>query len=86
MFAMLNVALADAAVSCWDSKFHFDFWRPITAIRDADRLKNAALVADPKWTPLLDTPPFPAYISGHSTFSSAGATVLGIVVAMIVPF
>jgi hypothetical protein len=80
MFAMLNVALADAAVSCWDSKFHFDLWRPITAIREADRLKNAAFVADPKWTPLLATPPFPSYTSGHSTFSSAGATVLGIVV------
>lgn len=80
MFAMLNVALSDAAVACWDCKFHYDFWRPVTAIREADRLKDPKLAAEPKWTPLLDTPPFPSYTSGHSTFSSAGATILGIAV------
>ncbi|MBI3822897.1 MAG: phosphatase PAP2 family protein [Planctomycetes bacterium] len=68
LFAHLNIALADAGILCWVIKFTFDFWRPITAIREADR--------DEKWTPLLDTPPFPAYISGHSTFSGAGAAVL----------
>jgi hypothetical protein len=68
LFAHLNIALADAGVLCWVIKFTFDFWRPITAIQEADR--------DEKWTPLLDTPPFPAYVSGHSTFSSAGAAVL----------
>lgn len=66
MFATLNVALADAAIVAWDAKFHFDLWRPITAIREAD----------PAWTPLLSTPPFPSYVSGHSTFSAAAAAVL----------
>lgn len=66
LFAHLNIALADAGVLCWVIKFTFHFWRPITAIQELD--------AD--WTPLLETPPFPAYVSGHSTFSSAGAAVL----------
>jgi len=68
IFAHLNISLADAGVLCWVIKFTFDFWRPITAIQQAE--------GNDKWTPLLDTPPFPAYVSGHSTFSSAGATSL----------
>lgn len=76
LFAMLNVALADVAIVCWDCKYHFDFWRPVTAIRNAHRLNNPALEADPDWLPLLTTPPFPAYTSGHSSFSAAGAAVL----------
>jgi hypothetical protein len=76
LFATLNVALADVAIVCWDCKYHFDFWRPVTAIRNAHRLNNPTLEADPEWTPLLPTPPFPAYTSGHSSFSAAGAAVL----------
>jgi PAP2 superfamily len=68
LFAHLNIALHDAGVLCWVIKFTFEFWRPITAIRAAD--------GDEKWTPLLETPPFPAYVSGHSTFSAAAASVL----------
>jgi membrane-associated phospholipid phosphatase len=68
LFAHLNISLHDAGVLCWVIKFTFEFWRPITAIRAADR--------DEKWTPLLQTPPFPAYVSGHSTFSAAAASVL----------
>ncbi len=66
LFAHLNIALADSGVLCWVIKFTFEFWRPITAIQQADK----------NWTPLLNTPPFPAYVSGHSTFSSAAAEVL----------
>lgn len=76
LFAMLNVALADAAIACWDAKYDFDFWRPITAIRAADTDGNADTIADPAWLPLLITPPFPGYSSGHSTFSGAAAEVL----------
>lgn len=76
MFAMLNVAVADAAINCWDTKFHYDFWRPITAIRKADQDGNDATTADANWTPLIPTPPFPTYSSGHSTFSGAAATIL----------
>jgi membrane-associated phospholipid phosphatase len=79
LFALLNMALADAAVSCWDCKFNFNYWRPVTAIREAETAKNPYLQSDPTWKPLLDTPPFPSYTSGHSTFSSAAATVLRLV-------
>lgn len=76
LFAMLNVALADAAIACWNAKYDFDFWRPITAIREAGTDGNAATTADPAWEPLLATPPFPTYTSGHSSFSGAAAEVL----------
>jgi len=76
LFAMLNVALADAAIVCWDVKFDFDYWRPITAIQAADIDGNASTTADPAWQPLLTTPPFPGYTSGHSTFSGAAEAVL----------
>ncbi len=76
LFAMLNIGLADAAIASWDAKYATNFWRPITAIQSADTDNNAATVADPSWTPLLPTPPFPAYTSGHSTFSGAAAAVL----------
>jgi hypothetical protein len=66
LFAHLNIALSDTAVLCWVIKFTFEYWRPITAIR----------VEDPNWTPLLTTPPFPAYTSGHSTFSGAASALL----------
>jgi membrane-associated phospholipid phosphatase len=73
---LLNMALADAAIACWDAKYTYDTWRPVTAIRQADVDGNGATVADPQWQPLLSTPPFPEYTSGHSTFSGAAATVL----------
>lgn len=76
MFAMLNVAAADSAISCWDNKYAYDMWRPITAIRKADQDGNDATTADATWTSLIPTPPFPTYTSGHSTFSGAAATIL----------
>jgi hypothetical protein len=76
LFALLNVALADVGIACWDCKFHFHFWRPIQAIREADKDHNPATDPDPNWEPLLPTPPFPSYTSGHSSFSGAAATVL----------
>jgi PAP2 superfamily len=76
LFALLNMALADAAITCWDCKYRFELWRPVTAIRQADRDGNDATQRDAKWEPLLPTPPFPSYTSGHSTFSGAAAAVL----------
>lgn len=75
-FALLNLAMADAAIHCWECKYHFDYWRPVTAIRQADRLGNPAIRSDPDWTPLVPTPPFPSYTSGHSSFSGAASAVL----------
>ncbi len=77
MLALLNYALADAGIACWDGKYAYDLWRPIDAIRKADADGNAATTQVSGWTPLLVTPSFPAYASGHSTFSAAAATVLG---------
>ena len=68
--------LADAAIVCWECKYAFGLWRPITAIQLADQDGNRLTKPDPDWTPLLPTPPFPEYTSGHSTFSGAAAAVL----------
>ncbi|MEG5062839.1 phosphatase PAP2 family protein [Microcoleus sp. B3-A4] len=76
LFALLNIALADAAISCWDAKYQYNLWRPVTAIRQADADNNPETTADPLWTPLLTTPPFPEYTSGHSTFSGAADPVM----------
>lgn len=86
LFAILNVALADAAIATWDAKYHYDLWRPITAIQQADRDGNASTQVDESWTPLLISPPFPEYISGHSTFSGAAAEVLTSVLGENVAF
>ncbi len=74
--ALLNLALADAGIASWDAKYAYELWRPIDAIRKADTDGNSATVANADWTPLLNTPSFPSYTSGHSTFSSAAAAVL----------
>jgi hypothetical protein len=76
LFALLNAALADAGIASWDAKYAYDLWRPITAIRKADLDGNPATLPDPAWRPLISTPPFPEYVSGHSTFSAAAAAVL----------
>jgi hypothetical protein len=76
LFALLNIALADAAICCWDCKYHHSFWRPVTAIHRAAEVGNPGSVADPNWSPLLPTPPFPSYTSGHSSFSGAAAAAL----------
>ncbi|MGE3311191.1 MAG: vanadium-dependent haloperoxidase [Limisphaerales bacterium] len=76
LFALLNLALADAGIAAWDAKYAYDLWRPITAIHEASADGNPGTVADPTWVPLVSTPPFPEYVSGHSTFSAAAAAVL----------
>ena len=53
LFALLNIAMADAVIACWDAKYEYNFWRPVTAIRDADTDGNPDTAADPTWTPLL---------------------------------
>jgi hypothetical protein len=83
LFAMENLAAADAAIGCWNDKYHWNSWRPITAIREADSDGNPATTADPTWTPLFDpatpvaappalvTPPFPEHPSGHNCAGGA---------------
>ena len=77
LFALLNIALADVAIACWDSKYAYNFWRPVTAIRAAADDSNLATNPSSDWMPLLNTPAFPEYVSGHSAFSGAGAIILG---------
>jgi membrane-associated phospholipid phosphatase len=68
LFALVNIALADAAICAWDAKYIYNFWRPVTAIAFAEPELN--------WMSFITTPPFPDYVSGHSTFSAAAATVI----------
>jgi hypothetical protein len=77
LFALLNIALGDAAIAAWDAKCAYNFWRPITAIRLAPLDGSDATIGDPTWTPLLNpTPAHQDYISNHSTVSGAAAAVL----------
>ena len=74
--ALLNLAMADAVIGCWDAKLHYNFWRPIAAIREADTDGNPATVPDTAWTPLIGTPSHPDYPSGHSCVSGAAGAIL----------
>jgi hypothetical protein len=76
LFALLNMAAADAGITCWEGKYTYDTWRPVTAIRMADQDGNALTDVDANWLPLINTPSFPEYASGHSTFSAAAAAIL----------
>jgi hypothetical protein len=70
MFAAVDMSVADAEISVWHAKYVHGFWRPITAINLANTDGNPATVADPNWTPLLATPPYPEYPSGYNVFNS----------------
>ncbi len=61
MMALLNYALADAGIASWDAKYTYNVWRPIDAVRQADSDGNASTVENGNWTPLINTPSFPAY-------------------------
>jgi hypothetical protein len=76
VFALLNIVEADAHIACWDAKYTYNLWRPVTAIPAADTDGNPATEPDATWTPLLVTPNFPSYTSAHSTLSGAAAGVL----------
>lgn len=76
LMTLLNVSLADAGIAAWDMKFTYNSWRPVTAVKEAGRDENNETQAQLDWEPLLTTPNFPDYVSGHSTFSSAAATIL----------
>jgi hypothetical protein len=77
LFAILNMATADAAIACWRAKYDVPFWRPSTAIQLADTDGNPATSADPTWAPLVINPPYPDYPSGHACLTGATANGLG---------
>ena len=76
VLALLNMAQCDGAIGVWEAKNFYDTWRPITAIRAAAGDGNPATSPDPAWQPLIVTPPFQEYPSGHAGVSSAGAGIL----------
>jgi hypothetical protein len=73
--AMWSVAYADALIACFDAKYHYAFWRPVTAIRAGDTDGNDATIADPSWMPLVGTPNHPEYPSAHACITPVGGIV-----------
>src|SRR5262245_50125904 len=67
LFADVGTALFDSYVAVWDAKYEYNYWRPYTAIREAEVDDNPRTAADPNWEPLRTTPPFPEYVSAHAT-------------------
>lgn len=76
LFAAVDMSIADTAIAVWDGKFHYGWWRPITAIREADTDGNPNTTGVPGWTPLLVTPPYPDWPSGLNGVIGAASTVL----------
>lgn len=76
-FAMLGASTADALIAAWRAKYDYAYWRPITAIYLADTDGNPATEPDPDWLPLVDTPPYPEYVSGHAPFTGAASGTFG---------
>jgi hypothetical protein len=76
LFALANLAAADAAITVWESKVHYNFWRPFTAIREGDNDGNPRTAGDVTWTPLFATPNYPDYSSGANGVTGAFTTVL----------
>jgi hypothetical protein len=76
VFALLAMAMADASIACWDTKYEDNFWRPQTAIRNGDLDGNKHTDKDASWTPLIATPAHPSYASGHATLCNAARAVL----------
>ena len=76
LFAIGNIVTTDAGIACYDSKFFYQFWRPITAIRNADKDNNPDTTADPTWQALLGVPGHPEYPSQHGCFTAAFSDTL----------
>jgi len=76
MFAVYQMAFDDAALAMIAAKFHYNYWRPITAIRNGNADGNDTTATDPAWVPLLSTPNFPEYPCGHCTVAAAAAEVM----------
>jgi hypothetical protein len=74
--AMEGVTFADGLIACFDAKYTYTFWRPVTAIRAGDTDGNDATVGNPTWSPLIGTPNHPEYPSAHSCITPAGGRVL----------
>lgn len=76
LMAIAYSSMADGMIGCFNAKYHFSFWRPITAIRNGDIDGNPYTIADPAWTPLGATPAHPEYPSAHGCLTAAFANSL----------
>lgn len=76
LFAAASQAMDDALIAVFDAKYHYHFWRPVTAIRNADLDGHDATEVDAGWAPLIDTPMHPEYPAGHTVLAGAVAAVL----------
>jgi hypothetical protein len=76
LLAMLSVAFTDGGIGCWNAKYHFSFWRPVTAIPNGDIDGNPDTEADPTWLPLASTPPHPEFPAAHGCATGAIAKTL----------
>jgi hypothetical protein len=71
LFALATMSAADALITCWDSKIHYNYWRPVTAIQEGDLDGNPATEGDATWKPLINTPNYPDYTSGANSLTGA---------------
>jgi len=78
LFALVNLAMADAGITAWDSKFHYVFWRPLTAIQEAGNDGNPETDSDANWQPLINNPNYPDYTSGANNVTGAATRALAL--------
>ncbi|MCU1272769.1 MAG: hypothetical protein JWO48_200 [Bryobacterales bacterium] len=78
LFALANLAMADAVITAWDTKRHYFFWRPVTAIQEGDSDGNTQTAGDPNWQPLINTPNYPDYTSGANNVTGAVTRALAL--------
>jgi hypothetical protein len=78
LFALANLASADALITAWNTKNHYVFWRPLTAIQEGDHDGNRRTAGDPDWTPFLNTPNYPDYSSGANNITGAMTRTLAL--------
>jgi hypothetical protein len=76
LFALLNLGLADGYIASFGDKYFYNYWRPVTAIREGNNDGNPDTAGDPQWTPLVVTPPLPDYDSGHAVEGGTAAGIL----------
>ena len=78
LFALTSLAMTDALITAWDTKRHYVFWRPYTAIQEADNDGNPDTLSDPDWSPLVNTPNYPDYTSGANNVTGAITRMLAL--------
>jgi hypothetical protein len=78
LFALTSLAIADAAITAWENKFSYVFWRPVTAIQEGDNDGNSRTHGDPTWQPFINTPPYPEYTSGANNLTGAVTRMLAL--------